>query len=305
MPSLGSVANRWRTDEFQVWNSTTEIFEGSICGRLFRLDRFKSIYTRPVHRRQMTADKSLAIPATQVVKQVSTGEIYMISSIRRQDSINNEIYDGVLTLHLASAPSGGLAELHRYAVAGSGDNLGPLVDTMISKTHVDLELRTSSSDRDVHDEYIGHYFVTSPAISGFQSGDYLQLNGYQFRIDEVYYDSGYLMARVAKEDYDKEELTYHLPQGSGGNYDTATGAVTAETMLDRIFTGTVTQNMESDVVGTSIGEEFLTVHIDTSDIGFTPEREHEVTYEGEKYKVQSVSIASNRYQWKLTLRGLT
>ncbi len=305
MPSLAAVANRWRTDEFQVWNATLEEFEDGFCGRMFRVDRFKSIYTRPVHRRQITADPCVGIPTDYVVKQVSTGEIYMVSEIRRQDAIDEVLYDGVMTLHLASSSSGGYAELHRYAVAGTGDDLGPLVDTQQPSTYVDLELRTSSADPDTHDEFVGHYFVTTPISSGMEKGDYLHLGTDQYRIDEVYVDSGYLMARVAREAYDKENLTYHLPQGSGGSYNALTGTVTQETIADRIFTGAVVRNEEADMRESDIGRETLTVNVDTDDIGFTPEREHEVTYSGEKYKVDMVVISSNRTQWVLTLRGLT
>ena len=212
-------------------------FSGSFLGRLYPIDRFKSIYPRPVQRETLGVMNSVSLPASQTIKHSATGYVYAVSSLKRCDVENDEVYDSLLALHRVEAGS-----LVRYSTLGSGDDLGPLTAETPVTVYANAELRTEYKLPDTHRASAGNFLVTTPEDSGLtiQAYDEITLNGKTYVLTEIYGDSGFALARADDRPSSYENLIYYLTSGVSGGYNPSTLAPTAPTTVSRIFSATVT-----------------------------------------------------------------
>lgn len=305
MFSLRSAAARFQEDLFYSWDSVNEVFNtgssGQIIGRLFRIDRFTTIYHRPTRRRQITFPPGTALPASGVVKHASTGEIFILSDTVRADAVKNVVYDRIVSAHLAMPPSGGLGSLRRPTIEGTGDDPGAAVLNEVRQVYFDSELRAASAQPDTEDVSIGHYFLTFSVAAGVMDDDWLVFGSEYYKIVERYPESGFMSARAIKESYTLLPITYYRSTGAGGGYNPTTGEFTP-TVRDARQISALISKTESSMWAGGIGEsETRKLYIDVNHITWDPTVDDVIDVSGHKYLVTGVTVGKNQLQWELNV----
>ena len=304
MPLAGSLGNLkksaalTRTEEFEPWYRAADVYLAPFYGRLYPFDVFKTIYHRPTRRESLSIADPDVLPESHVVRHSASGDLFAVSTTGRFNVERATTYDRLFALHRVSR-----GNLTRYAVAGTGDDLGPLVADNLGAWYADLELRTEEAFPETHREQFGAFFLTSPydSIYTLQDRDIVTLNGTSYQIREVYDDSGFQLARAEARPVDWETLTYKMPSSApSGSYDSVTGAVTSPTTLDRLFSGTVTDN-ETQLEGQTAGDD-ITIHVDVGDVGFTFLVGSNLLRGTDNLEIYNVSIGPDKKQWIVKAR---
>lgn len=305
MFSLRSAAARFQEDLFYCWDDDQEAFDttsaGQRVGRLFRIDRFTTIYHRPTRRRQITFPPGSPMPSSRVVKHASTGEIFILSDSVRNDAVNNVVYERIVSAHLAMAPSGGLGTLLRPTITGAGDDPGPADLVEICKLYFDSELRTTQNEPDSEEVATGHYFLTLPNSQTVLDDDWLVFGQQYYKIVEAYPDSGFLMARAVKENYNLVTITYYLNTGAGGSYDASTGTFTPTVRESRQISALISRTADSTVMGGLAEAETLKCYIAIGHIAWDPMLDDVIEISSKVYRVKTVTMGKNGLQWELGL----
>lgn len=302
MFSLRAAAARFQDELFYPWDSSLEAFDSShaaqLFGRVFRIDRFTTIYHRPTRRKSLTFSPDVVLPSSRVVKHVSSGDVYILSETEQKEEIEGQIYDRVIAGNRATGPSGGLGMLYRPTIVGSPGDPGEAEFTLVSSVHMDIELRSVAVEGGTEGIETGSYFVTLPANAGAVDNDWVVLGGYYYKIVEPYFDSGFLMARAIREPYDLVPITYYVMSEIGGNYDPESGVMVQKNTSAKTISAVVKVRRESSGVGVQEGWSGV-VYIDTALITWVPEVGHLLEHAGISYKVIEVSLNKTKVQWEL------
>lgn len=306
MFSLRAAAGRFQEDVFHPWNATLSEFDLSpgaeIIGRVFRIDRFTTIYHRPTRRRQITFPPGVILPTSNIVKHKVTGDIYILSATDRAEVIHGKVYDRIVSGHLATAPSGGLGILYHPTIDGPPDNPGEAHLVLKDTGYCDIELRSTHTADMVEGDEIGQYIITLPSSCEVVDGDWLFVHDSYYKVIEPYFDSGFICARAINEPYDLETITYFFDFGYGGGYDAETGTVTPTVTASRELSAIVKVRKETQVA-TEIGEYWEgVIYIETDMISWNPTVNHSIAHNGIRYKILSVGIGKMKRQWELKVR---
>lgn len=297
--SLAGSAARWAQDSFLSWDPATDTWsDEGITGRLFRADRFTTIYHRPTRRSTITQLFG-KVPASLVVRRELGGETFLLSATERTEVEHGvEVYDSLRASHLVTSPSGGLAQLLAAVVSGTGDDLGPVVMTPAEAAYVDFELRTTAASPDSTDYAIGRYLMTfSPTILP-REGDYLLFNGGTFLFEEPYVDGGFNMARVSRFELGYKNFTYRLPAGTGG-YDPVTGVVTKGTVDRQVSMIVGSGGDRADSKKVAGYERTLMLYVFKRHIGFEPLAGQKMSDGEREYLIVAVKENRDMLQWGL------
>lgn len=301
MFGIEAAARRFRNDRFTFWDPSTDTFGCEVDWRLFRVDRFTTIYHRPTRRRQASVVPDGLFPDSLVVRHEETGDIYIVSQTKRTDSVESGKYDTLASLHLATPPSGGKGEVVRPTTFGDPGDLGAAILTNVSYVYYDLELRTSSAEPETVDETQAMMFITLPAWVDLREGDWLFAGTETYEVNEPYYDGGFQLARAIRKPVDLVDMTYMYDEGTGGSYNVTTGVYTPVTATAKNFSGVVYRgSVEASEMGNEQPTE-LQVYIDLGLIDWTPEVDRYVTISGVLHKIIKVVLGKNRKQWHLTV----
>jgi hypothetical protein len=297
---LSLAASYFHGEEFKIWDRDTDAWSTGFEGRVYVFDRFKTIYHRPTRRETLGIARTITLPADLVIKHAPTEVVYMVSATDRTDVDNVNIYDRGRALHRSQDKG----DLIRYATQGTGDNLGVLAAGDQGKVYYDTELRSESSDQMDYaiqqGDMVGRYFVTLPNSLPAEAGDYiLASTGEYFRLDVLYKDSGYLLARATDLAPNHEDMVYELRTGEGGSYDPDTGRVIQAVRSDRAFSGYIgsLEKADQDVEG-EINYD-LEVWVDVAHIGFTPVPGDYVRARGLRYHVDKVTKSHSGVKYQL------
>lgn len=306
MFSLRSAAARFQHDEFHPWIEADGAFDTSaeaiIVGRLFRIDRFTTIYHRPTRRRQITLPPRTVLPQSLVVKHRLTGEIFILSQSHRMDSVAASVYDDIVTGHLAMPPSGGRGTVFRPTLQGTLDDPGPAELIEIADTYMDVELRTTENVANAEEQTVANTMIVISSSVSVADNDWVRLNGANYKVTEPYFDGGFTYVRALKEPYDLSVLTYYFDTGFGGGYDPETGVVTQTVTEAKQISGIVVLKQET-ASGTGEVEAWSgKAYIDVNMITWKPTINHSIEYAGVKYKIVSVTLGKAAVQWELGLQ---
>lgn len=305
MFSLRSAAARFQDDLFQPWDAVAEEFltgeEEGLRLRLFRVDRFTTIYHRPTRRRQLTVPPGVTLPASNVVKHVSTGDVYILSATVRQDAQQNTAYDMVVSSHLATSPSGGLFTQYRPTTSGPADDPGAAELDEVAKVYCDVELRTTADEPHTIDEAIGHFLLTLPDSAGASDGDWFVGDFGTYKVVEFYKDGGFSGARAIKQPFDLMTVTYYFDTEAGGSYNTTTGEFTPVVTEPKNISAIVSVNKE--IASVSPYSEIWTgkMYISVSHITWAPKVSDSIASGGIRYKILSVVKGKSGVQWELDI----
>lgn len=299
LSTLRKASTFFHTDQFSVWNPVHERFDPGFTGRVYPFDRFKTIYHRPTRRETLGIRDSSSLPASRVIRHDVTAEVFIVGATLRSDSDNNRIYDIAYSLHRPSL----LADLTRPTIQGAGDDLGPLVDIVVGKIHLDTELRTSEAENDAREKFKGQFFITMPSSYKVKQGDFLVCPDSTFRVQLVYEDGGYQMARADNIPDQRVVLTYKLPTNAGASYTPATGVYTGTTTVDRLFSALVSPIVRKDETdATEMQDKSVRITVEFDHIGFPPSPGEQILMGAEALTISAVRSDAESRQWLLTCR---
>jgi len=302
MFGVEGAARQFRTDRFSFWDKGYDTFGCEVDWRLFRADRFTTIYHRPTRRRQASIVPDGLFPESLVVRHEETQDVYIVSETKRTDSVRSGKYDTLVSLHLATEPSGGKGSIMRPTVTGPPGDLGVADLVSIATIYYDLELRTSSAEPETVDATQAMMFVTLPAWIDLREGDWLFTGqGETYEVNEPYYDGGFQLARAIRKPVDLVDMVYLYDEGTGGSYDVSTGIYTPVSATTKDFSGVVYRNSTEASGMTNEEPVELQVYISSELIDWVPEVNRYVLISGIRHKITSAVLGKNRKQWHLTL----
>lgn len=294
---LRKVAASFETTKFDAWDESNELFVAeSLTGKIRSVDRFLSNFNRPTKRRLLGISPSATIPASNTIRDPSTGEIYFIGELR-QDSAKGATYDQVGVLHKTTA----IATISRRAPVGPGNNPGVLVASEIGKHYADVELRSASETDEQEDDFEGSYFLMMPPHADLEEWDEITFDSEVYMIKTPYFDSGFRFARAVKQSDPRKDFTYYFRDTSVA-YNTATRVVTAGFTTYSV-TGFVRGFELDDINYTPLKAGRIKIIVKQSHIGIIPSAEDELLWDGQRYKVKGVSqdFLNNQFQLDCTL----
>jgi hypothetical protein len=291
---LAGAATMFCTTPLESFDPSTGLWSNEgLLGNIVPTDRFISIYNRPVHLRQLTFKIGAALPASGVLRNPATGEVYIMGQARR-DTRRSTTYVGTVMLHLVSGYAGELTELHRKAPVGPSNDPGVLVDSVITTTYFDIELRSAlENDKQVSSSR-GEYLLWAPATVTLAPWDFIQINSDWYRVHQAYFDSGFQMARVFKETDDREDIVYSRKSSA---YNAGTGASGGFT--DYNVTGLIDSRKIQSNDALDISPSEVDIRIMVDHIGFTPSVYDEFTASGVVYSVTEVAKNGSRDEWMI------
>lgn len=295
--NLRKVAASFETTEFDAWDESNELFVAkSLTGKIRSVDRFLSNFNRPTKRRLLGLSPSATIPASNTIRDPSTGEIYFIGELR-QDSEQGVAYDQVGVLHKTTA----IATISRKAPIGPGNDPGVLVASQIGKHYADVELRSASETEEQENDFEGNYFLMMPPHVDLEEWDEVTFDSEAYMIKTPYFDSGFRFARAVKREDPRKDFTYYF-RDTGVAYNTATRVVT-EGFTTYSVTGFSLEFELDDLNYTPLKVGRQKIVIKQSHIGIVPSAEDELLWEGQRYKVKGVSqdFLNAQYQLDCTL----
>lgn len=215
------------------------------AGRLSTVDRFLSNFHRPLQRRMFFSDPSVPLPASGVIKNKTTGEIYLLGQ-SRCDTEQGETYTRLTVAHLVSNLTGGVTSQSRLVVdeARPPETIGELVKQDLGQMYATVEFKSSSEQFNSDDAFINKFTVFGSSVSDFQQGDELVLaDGYFYQVQATYTDSDFKCCYVERKADDRVTGTYHLPS-TGFSYNIATGQMT-RMYTDYLVTCSMTSRKEN------------------------------------------------------------
>lgn len=275
---------------------------------LHDVDRFLSIYNRPVRRRQVTHEATATPPATGVLRNPADGAMYLVGS-ERNDTLANTLIEGVTTLHLIDGTSFYAEVVRRQRAAGSLDSdPGWLEEVSLGSFYFDLELRTVSEERGSEAVYTSQFFCFTNC-STLQENDYINLaDGRKLRVQSPYTDAGFYTARATDTPDLRKDIVFssnekNAPDGSnftfapsGGGSGTVDRTVTNQNVTAWVGQSLL-ENATSDITFSDVP-----VFIDYFAISRKPTTSDYFTVDGEKLAVGQVRSNDTNQQYECICR---
>lgn len=292
---LNKIAQKNMKEKFDSYDDATEAFlPEQFAGRIDLTDRFLSIYNRPTRKRVLFTAPDTELPESGVMRHPMTGEVYIVGSPRqdaRWDVEGGSPYVKLSMLHLVT-PTGTTAGIasHKRRVMGSTQDW--LTTTVLGNEYMDVEFRTSSSEKDVELGQIENYFAWLPPKTVVDTHDTLTLNDVDYLVIDVYEEMGMCALRVAKRPDPRMDLLIHRTTKIFNN-DTFEYEIT--TVAEKV-TGLIPKHTEGSAWGSGTS---AVINIEAEHILFKPEVDMEVTVGGRKLTIQSVFLQAGETQWRL------
>lgn len=299
---LNKIAQAHMTEKFDGFDAVTrEFIPNSFQGRIDLTDRFLSIYNRPTRKRQLFVKPYEPLPASMVFKHSATGQTYILGSGRmdaRGDVNDGNPYVMLCMVHQVTENfigSSGVCKHKRKMVAGTPADPGWLIDVEVDETYIDLEFRTSSSDSGTLEEKIQNFSAWMPLVSEVEQWDVIELHGKTYRVVDTFVDIGMRGLRLDQEPDPRINLVVHAR-------DRVYNPVTHEfedTVKDSKVTAIVSEDSELSTWASNRDSSFVTIIIKKNHIGFEPKVNTQISYQGRKRTIKSVSSNANEIEYKV------
>jgi len=267
---------------------------------LFDVDRFLSIYNKPVRRRQMGHEPGAYFPETLVLRNPADSSIYVIGA-ERTDTVGGLTVETLTTLHQV----GKTYEVHRRVLSETATPSDPgwLELELVGEFYFDSELRTVTEESAHAGEFVGKFF-TFTNCSVLEPNDVISSeNSPSFIVEAPYKDAGFYSARIAQLKDTREDIQIvkeaAIPSGSGGwNPHDPDGTSSTELPEEYNITAWVGASMTEPVTDTIASNE-LKVFVDEYAIGFEPTISCTIKARGVDWKVGKVSYNYQFEQYRL------
>ncbi len=294
----------FKRETFEVWDPVAKRFgPTTLVGRKKRIDAFVSLWHRSSRRDHIYVLPGSQTAAISALRHVTTGVPYLVSQTQDADSWqqNGNVYEVMLRCHKVSGPSGGEALHYPVAVAGSGDDLGPVTIGPAVLGFADTELRSTNEAEGTIRVAGAEYFVAYSRNLAVSEGDYINVAGDDFLILERHYDSGYCYSRAKQESPHFQTVEFKLPSTTPGVFDPRTGKVTGVSEVTRQVSAFISAQSRTGNLAEHSLSERLTLFIYLRHIGFIPQLGQGVMLNGVRYTLDSIRQSLEDKQWQLEL----
>ena len=299
--NLRAIAERFATETFEAFNETTLDFEPiDLLGRVSLVDRFQSIYNKPLRRRTLFHAPEAQFPPSFTIRNTLTGSVYLLGQTRQDARPDEGNYHAITVLHLVTPeepnPSSGLVSIYRKVPTGPADNPGWLEEQLIAQHYGDFEFRTASAEDGSYEKDIESYVVHLPKHANIDENDFVELGSRRMRVTVTMADSGFLQCRMDEEDDTRVNMVLHHWSDERTYDDTLHRYVNNK--VDYNFTGEVISDYE---MGTWLSDStsYMDVVIDKQHIGVVPKEGDRVSYQGFSREVKRVEQHASSGQYRL------
>jgi hypothetical protein len=298
--SLASAAQFSNSEQFLFWNPATDTFGSGIAGRIKRIDPFVSLWHKASRRANIYFAPGTDASAVTAIQHNLTGTVYLLSRTFEQDAWQGgSAYNEMHRAHKAMAPSGGKGQYLPAAVSGSGDDLGAVTLGPAVTIYLDVERSGSARpDESIQLAENESYVYLSANVTP-QEGDFLVLGTTSYRVEEAFFDTGFLATKTVKAAPAYTTVTFSFPGASAPVYDPSTGGLTSGSWDEREVSVLID---DTEIVGRPTDrdlEESRTLYIYTRHIGFEPLPGMQVEIAGRTYRVVRVDSNVEARQWKV------
>lgn len=300
--SIHISAGFFERETFLVWHPQTGQFgPETVAGRKKRIDAFVSLWHRSSRRDHIYIKPDSRFSDVYALKSSTTGIPYLVSETAEADTWqgNSNVYTRMLRCHKVSSPSGGAALHYPVRVAGSGDDLGPVMMQPAVSGLVDTELRTTTDSRENVQLADSEYMLTYSRNLLVNDGDFFTIGGTWYRVVETFIDSGYPYARAKQDPPRFKTAEFRLPSATPAKFDPKRGKLVGGTELSRLVSVLVDSHVRTGQLAEHTISEKLTIYVYLGHIGFTPQLGHGVIIDEVRYTVDAVSQPLDEKQWKL------
>ena len=301
--SLTNASQYWNVEEFAFWDPLTDTFSYGVGGRIRRIDPFVSLWHRSSRRANLHFVPGTNTSGVAVVRHTLTGTDYLLSQTSEKNSWQNgACYNEMRRAHKVTPPSGGKGIHRSVTVSGTGDNLGLVTIGPETVAYMDVERSGSSEPVETVATVEQEVYLFCSANVTYAPGDFLQLNGTYYRVDEWFHDTGFLSAKAVKAAPAYTSVTFLIPSATSPVFSPSTGGMTTADYTERDVS---VQVDASEAVGRPTDRDFaekFTLFIYSNHIGFTPFPGQQVILAGVTYRVVRVDHSLNRLQWKVEIK---
>lgn len=299
--SLKSVSKRFSTDIFSPWDAVNDRFlvskSDQFKGRLFRVDRFTTIYHRPTRRAFIAWVEDL--PASGVIRREGTEEVFLVSETMKSEVLDGRyVYDRLRQSHLATPPSGGSGAFYPVTTTGTGDDLGPISMSVAVPVYVDTELQGVASAEDTEDVSVSRFLINHSLNVSPQPGDYFKWSNRWFLVNTPYIDGGLRVVRASELVPAYETMTYLKHTGASPGYSPVTGVVSPVT-VSRQFSALIGLNQLTGPTTEFKSTRSMVLYVYVRHIGFDPQLGDAIQHQGVTYQIDRVTMRRDELQWKL------
>ncbi len=290
---FAQVAKFFDRQDFDTYNAATATWsEARFKGQIKVSDKFVSMWNRATRKRMLYVGPEEETLLTPVIRVNGLSDIYMVGTIQH-DSHANTYYRAVAPIQHVSGP----ATVNRKAPTGGPSDPGWAVNTVVSNTYADYELRSSAQDNTENTLNYGDFFLFLPSDVPLQREDTVTVSGRTFYVFESYYDSGLIGARATAEPDSRVNLVYTRVTGQtyNPNTQTVTDTVQAYNVTGRIKPSPYTEGDNSTV---NRRQAVLTVR--TSWFPGAPELRDKFTYNSATYIVDKIEQDQQQDEWVIT-----
>jgi len=294
--NLDDTWSQWLPIPTETAESSKNLFH------LFDVDRFLSIYNRPVRRRQMTHEPGATFPDTGVIRNTVDGSIYLIGA-DRTDTDGSLAVETLTTLHQVDT----VCTIRRRQLADTAteDYPGWLEYVALGDYYFDTELRTVTEESDQASEFVGKYF-TFTGFSGLRTNDVIYFpDGLSYIVELPYKDSGFWMARIARLKDTRKDIKIVKIEAVGTTSSTGwnpydpdgtSGSTAPEEFNVTAWVGSSMSEPMTEMVSTNE----LRVFIDDFAIGFPPTNSYKLLIDDVEWQITEVKYNYTFDQYRLT-----
>lgn len=297
---LKNIASYFMDTQFDYWDESNALWVLNwSVGYLGVMDRFQTIYNRPIHLRTFGFPVDTTMPASRTLRASGTTDIYIIGQVR-EDITHNEKYQLLVAGRLVTGLGGGLCVVHRKSPQTADVSLGMyLVDAVISSHYCDTEMYGVRGDKETDQDFDETYIITLPDHAVVLEDDFIILGTRSFRALSVYTDSGFITLRAEETADERVDVIYKV------NTTTHTpGSTTRPNRSEAEYqvTGAVRNfSMADPKTGTS--SVAFDLYIKRAHIDVTPEVFGSIEYLGATTGIASVEFDSKQEEWCIKCRA--
>jgi hypothetical protein len=300
--SLANAAQFANTEWFLFWDPVTDIFGGGVAGRKRRIDPFVSLWHKASRRVNIHFAPGGDVSGVYAIRHNLSGTTYLLSQTFETDAWQGgETYNEMHRGHKAMAPSGGKGQYLPATVSGSGDDLGPVTLGPAVTVYLDVERSGSVRPDETTQLALNESYVFVSANVAPVEGDFLTLGGVSYRVEEAFFDTGFLAAKTVRADPAYTTATFSFPGASAPSYDPSTGGFTAGSWEEREVSVLID---DTEIVGRPTDrdlEEARTLYVYTRHIGFEPLPGMQVEISGRTHRIVRVDSNVEAKQWKVRI----
>lgn len=283
--------------EFEILDANDAWVDG-FFGDFAPIDRFLSNFHRPMQRRMLHSHPDEDLPASRVIRNKVTGEVYLLGQTRKDDD-GTETYAKITVAHMTYNGSSGLAVVTRK-IPDNGRpaaTIGELIDSTVGNYYVSVEYRTSLENSGNDSLYDDRFILFAPEPLNIQADDIIELLGETYTVNSPYKDSEFTCALMIREPEDRVTGTYRRKTDT---YSTVTGVVT-KAYDDYLVTCTVNKLEGQLKLGEKYGvDSEIEIYLKSSSFPIEPKIGNLFVASGETFIIRGISQDKEAGdQWRL------